>query len=69
MGIAGLTAWNVVRDVGRVGGEDRVLVLGASGGVGIDHRLARARQRRNGLGPDGRRDEDRADRAPRAPTA
>jgi NADPH:quinone reductase len=34
MGIAGLTAWNVVRDVGCVGEEDRVLVLGASGGVG-----------------------------------
>ncbi len=34
MGIAGLTAWNVVHDVGRVGAEDRVLVLGASGGVG-----------------------------------
>jgi NADPH2:quinone reductase len=34
MGIAGLTAWNVVRDLARVNGEDRVLVLGASGGVG-----------------------------------
>jgi NADPH:quinone reductase len=34
MGIAGLTAVNVVREVGRVGAEDRVLVLGASGGVG-----------------------------------
>lgn len=34
MGIAGLTALNVVRDLGRVGGDDRVLVLGASGGVG-----------------------------------
>ncbi|HEY1591207.1 MAG TPA: zinc-binding alcohol dehydrogenase family protein [Solirubrobacteraceae bacterium] len=34
MGIAGLTAWNVVRGVGRVSSEDRVLVLGASGGVG-----------------------------------
>ena len=34
MGIAGLTALKVVRDLARVTGEDRVLVLGASGGVG-----------------------------------
>jgi NADPH:quinone reductase len=34
MGIAGLTALNVVRDLARVTAEDRVLVLGASGGVG-----------------------------------
>jgi NADPH2:quinone reductase len=34
MGIAGLTALNVVREVGKVGPGDRVLVLGASGGVG-----------------------------------
>jgi NADPH2:quinone reductase len=34
MGIAGLTAWNCVREVGKVTAEDRVLVLGASGGVG-----------------------------------
>jgi NADPH2:quinone reductase len=34
MGIAGLTAVNCVREVGRVTAEDRVLVLGASGGVG-----------------------------------
>lgn len=34
MGVAGLTAYNVVRDVAAVGPEDRVLVLGASGGVG-----------------------------------
>ncbi len=34
MGIAGLTAWHVVRDLGQVSAEDRVLVLGASGGVG-----------------------------------
>lgn len=34
MGIAGLTAWNVVHGVGSVTSEDRVLVLGASGGVG-----------------------------------
>jgi NADPH2:quinone reductase len=34
MGVAGLTAWKVVREVGRVQPEDRVLVLGAPGGVG-----------------------------------
>lgn len=34
MGIAGLTALNTVRSVARVDAEDRVLVLGASGGVG-----------------------------------
>lgn len=34
MGVAGLTALNCVRDLGRVTSEDRVLVLGASGGVG-----------------------------------
>src|SRR5437660_1367182 len=34
MGIAGLTAWNCVHDLGAVRAEDRVLVLGASGGVG-----------------------------------
>jgi NADPH2:quinone reductase len=34
MGIAGLTAWQVVRELGRVSSEDRVLVLGATGGVG-----------------------------------
>ena len=34
MGIAGLTALNCVRRLGRVGPEDRVVVLGASGGVG-----------------------------------
>ena len=34
MGIAGLTAWHAVRGLARVGAEDRVLVLGASGGVG-----------------------------------
>lgn len=34
MGVAGLTALKVVRDIGRVTSEDRVLVLGASGGVG-----------------------------------
>jgi NADPH2:quinone reductase len=34
MGIAGLTALKVVRELGKVDAEDRVLVLGASGGVG-----------------------------------
>jgi NADPH2:quinone reductase len=34
MGIAGLTALNCVREVGRVTAADRVVVLGASGGVG-----------------------------------
>lgn len=34
MGVAGLTAWKVVREVALVTKEDRVLVLGASGGVG-----------------------------------
>ena len=34
MGIAGLTAYNCVRELAGVGADDRVLVLGASGGVG-----------------------------------
>lgn len=34
MGVAGLTAWHVVCEVARVSEGDRVLVLGASGGVG-----------------------------------
>jgi NADPH:quinone reductase len=34
MGVAGATAWRVVTDVAAVGPDDRVLVLGASGGVG-----------------------------------
>jgi NADPH2:quinone reductase len=34
MGIAGLTAWNVVHLAG-TGANDRVLVLGAAGGVGL----------------------------------
>jgi NADPH2:quinone reductase len=34
MGIAGLTALNCVRKLAKVTSEDRVLVLGASGGVG-----------------------------------
>jgi NADPH:quinone reductase len=34
MGIAGLTAFNCVHDVAQLDAEDRVLVLGASGGVG-----------------------------------
>ena len=32
--VIGSTAWALVHDVGRVGPDDRVLVLGASGGVG-----------------------------------
>jgi NADPH:quinone reductase len=34
VGVAGLTAYNVVGPLGQVGPDDRVLVLGASGGVG-----------------------------------
>ncbi len=34
MGVAGLTAWRVVTELARVGADDRVLVLGANGGVG-----------------------------------
>ena len=34
MGVAGLTAWKCVHEVAAVGAGDRVLVLGASGGVG-----------------------------------
>lgn len=34
MGVAGLTAWRTVTDLARVSADDRVLVLGASGGVG-----------------------------------
>jgi NADPH:quinone reductase len=34
MGIAGLTAFNCVRDLAAVTADDRVIVLGASGGVG-----------------------------------
>ncbi len=33
-GVAGHTAWNVVHQLARVTADDRVLVLGASGGVG-----------------------------------
>lgn len=44
MGVAGLTAWRVVTEIGQVGAEDRVLVLGSNGGVGsiavsVAHRL------------------------------
>ena len=35
MGVAGLTAWNVVTRSAEVTEQDRVLVLGAGGGVGI----------------------------------
>jgi NADPH2:quinone reductase len=34
IGVAGLTAYKVIDEVGQVGADDRVLVLGASGGVG-----------------------------------
>jgi NADPH2:quinone reductase len=34
MGVAGVTAWRTATDLARVTAEDRVLVLGASGGVG-----------------------------------
>jgi NADPH2:quinone reductase len=34
LGVVGVTAWRLVRDVATVSAEDRVLVLGASGGVG-----------------------------------
>ncbi len=34
IGIAGLTAWQVVRELAAVRAQDRVLVLGAAGGVG-----------------------------------
>lgn len=34
MGVAGITAWRVVTELAGVTGDDRVLVLGASGGVG-----------------------------------
>lgn len=34
IGIAGLTAWEVVHELAKVTPEDRVLVLGASGGAG-----------------------------------
>lgn len=34
VGVAGVTAWRTVTEVARVAADDRVLVLGASGGVG-----------------------------------
>jgi NADPH2:quinone reductase len=34
IGVAGATAWNVVKEVAQTTSEDRVLVLGATGGVG-----------------------------------
>lgn len=34
MGVAGVTAWRVATDLARLTADDRVLVLGASGGVG-----------------------------------
>jgi len=47
IGVAGVTAWRTVNEVAAVTPEDRVLVLGASGGVGsmivsIAHRLGAA---------------------------
>ena len=42
VGIAGVTAWDVVNRVAEINADDRVLVLGASGGVGsIAVQLAR----------------------------
>jgi NADPH2:quinone reductase len=35
VGVAGITAWGVVVDKAGIGPEDRVLVLGAGGGVGL----------------------------------
>ena len=35
LGIVGVTAWNTVVELGRVTSSDRVLVLGAGGGVGL----------------------------------
>jgi NADPH2:quinone reductase len=44
MPVAGATAWRLVNDVTPVGSEDRVVVLGASGGVGsLAVQLAKAR--------------------------
>jgi NADPH:quinone reductase len=44
MPVAGATAWRLVNDVTSVGPEDRVVVLGASGGVGsLAVQLAKAR--------------------------
>ncbi len=34
MGVAGVTAWRTATEQARVTADDRVLVLGASGGVG-----------------------------------
>ncbi len=44
VGVAGVTAWRCVTEIAAVSGKDKVLVLGASGGVGsaivsIAHRL------------------------------
>jgi NADPH:quinone reductase len=35
LGVAGLTSWNVVRETAKVTSDDRVVVLGAGGGVGL----------------------------------
>jgi NADPH2:quinone reductase len=43
LGVAGVTAWQAVHTKGNVGPDDRVLVLGASGGVGsVAVQLAKA---------------------------
>lgn len=43
LGVAGVTAWRTVHEKAHVGADDRVLVLGASGGVGsVIVSLARA---------------------------
>jgi len=44
MGVAGVTAWRTVTELAQVTKDDRVLVLGAAGGVGsvivsVAHRL------------------------------
>ena len=62
MGIAGLTALNCVRALARVTAADRVIVLGASGGVGsMIVSLARPPGRRSGARPG------RGPRRPRSP--
>lgn len=44
LGVAGITAWRTTRDIAQVSAGDRVLVLGASGGVGsLIVQLAKAR--------------------------
>ncbi len=52
MGIAGLTALNCVRELGRVTDGDRALVLGASGRRRQHDRVAGHQRRGDGLGSD-----------------